>query len=186
MMSVSGPGDDLMRDYALARSRVAAHERTTLLRIGEHDTTVISGLGDAPDHVLTLALGSTRTAATFLRHDLPTPGELESAIDTVEDEVLRARTVPSHHAVLVTTDATLHQFADIAGQPAAGGRALALDAVESMFRRLASASLGNPGALRGMPSGREAAAVLLILREFMHHLGPATRCASCRRNGCTA
>lgn len=173
MTAAPGPCDKLVREYAHARTRIAAPERTTLLRIGEHGTEVVSGFGETPDTVLTLALGSARTAAAFLRHDPPTPGELESAIDAVEDELMGARTVPSEHAVLVTTDAALRQLADIAGQPAAGGRALALDAVESLFQRLASATLGHPGALRGMPSGSAAASVLLILREFMHHLGHA-------------
>ena len=46
---------------------------------------------------------------------------------------------------------------------------MTIETVEQWFQRLASASLGQPGALRGLPSGREAAATLLVLREFMHH-----------------
>lgn len=68
---------------------------------------------------------------------------------------------------LVTTDPTLRLFAVAeADMPA-----LAIDAVERLLQRLASASLGDPSALRGLPAGREAAATLLILRELMHHHG---------------
>ena len=165
---------DLTRDHAFVRSRVAASGRTTLLHIGEHDTVVLSRDDAAPDTTFTLSLGSSRTANAFFHHDPPKPAELESAIDAVEDEVMRARAVLPNGAALVTTDSALHELASIAGQPAMGGQVITLDAVEMLFQRLASASLGNPGALRGLPSGREAAAVLLILREFMHHLGCAS------------
>jgi hypothetical protein len=49
-----------------------------------------------------------------------------------------------------------------------------VETVEQWFQRLASASLGQPGAMQGLPSGREAAAALLVLREFMHHRGHAS------------
>jgi exopolyphosphatase/pppGpp-phosphohydrolase len=45
-----------------------------------------------------------------------------------------------------------------------------IETVEQWFQRLAAASLGQSGAMQGLPAGREAAATLLILREFMHHL----------------
>lgn len=57
------------------------------------------------------------------------------------------------------------------GLAADGMRRLARDDVEAMFQRLASASLGHPGALAGHLSDRDAAAALLMLRECMHHLG---------------
>ena len=46
--------------------------------------------------------------------------------------------------------------------------------VEALFRRLASAPLGHPSAPHGMPTGPKAAAVLQIVRDFMHHLGCAS------------
>ena len=49
------------------------------------------------------------------------------------------------------------------------GPTMTIEIVEQWFQRLASASLGQPGALQGLPAGREAAATLLVLREFMHH-----------------
>ena len=61
----------------------------------------------------------------------------------------------------------------IGGSVAADDKVLTLDSVELLFQRLASASLGHPHAMDGMPAGREPAAVLLI-REVMHHLGYAS------------
>ena len=57
---------------------------------------------------------------------------------------------------------------------AVAGPTLSLDAVEQWFQRQASASLGHPGAMAGLPGGPAAAATLLILRECMHHLGHAS------------
>ena len=48
---------------------------------------------------------------------------------------------------------------------------MSLETVEDWFQRLASASLGQPAAMQGLPAGREAAASLLVLREIMHHRG---------------
>ena len=49
------------------------------------------------------------------------------------------------------------------------GTTMTIETVEQWFQRLAAASLGQPGAMQGLPAGREAAATLLVLREFMHH-----------------
>jgi exopolyphosphatase/pppGpp-phosphohydrolase len=135
----------------------------TRLHLGERHTTLARGT----DAGVTLAIGPQRVAEEFFSHELPTPQELERAIDAVEDEMMRVRSMHAEGGELITADATLRLFA-IAE---ASVPMLTIDAVERLFQRLASASLGDPSALRGLPSGREAAAALLILRELMHHLG---------------
>lgn len=133
------------------------------LHLGEHHTTLARGA----DASITLAIGPKRVAEAFFRHEPPTPQELERAIDAVEDEVMRARSMHADGGELVTADPALRSFAVAeASMPT-----LTIDAVERLFQRLASASLGDPSAVRGLPAGREAAAALLILRELMHHLG---------------
>jgi exopolyphosphatase/pppGpp-phosphohydrolase len=135
----------------------------TRLHLGERHITLARGA----DAGMTLAIGPQRVAEAFFRHELPTPHELELAIDAVEDEVMRARSMHADGDQLLTTDPTLHLFA----VAEANVPTLTIEAVERLFQRLASASLGDPSALRGLPSGCEAAAALLILRELMHHLG---------------
>ena len=132
------------------------------LDIGARQTEVRTS-----SEVVQLALGSALTAEAFFRHDPPTPTELESAIDGVEDEVMRVRQRLPGDAVLQAHGAALREVADAAGV----SDALTLDAVEQLFQRLASASLGNPVARHGLPAGKRFVATLLILREFMHHLG---------------
>lgn len=43
--------------------------------------------------------------------------------------------------------------------------------MEQTFERLAAVAEGRPVGQEGLPESTEFAAALLILREFMHHLG---------------
>ena len=162
---------ELEHDCAFARTRGGPQARTTLLHIGAQGTALLAGGDSPPEAPLWLAIGAKKTAEAFFRHEPPTPLDLESAIYASEDEISRAKARPAEGAALLTIDGGLLKLAAVGGSPAAGGRTMTRDAVEQMFQRLASASFGHPGALAGLPAGREAAAVLLILREIMHHLG---------------
>jgi exopolyphosphatase/pppGpp-phosphohydrolase len=116
---------------------------------------------------VTLQVGAQALAETVLRHDQPTPAELEHAIDLVEDALVGLHLAPTDGDRLVTADALLLA---LPGFGAHGG-SLTRDAVELLFQRLASRALGMPMAASELPPGRETAAALLILRECMHHLG---------------
>ena len=142
----------------------------TLLQIGADHTV----LQTRPDDRRTMDIGSSSIARRFFRHDPPTSLELESAIDAVEDEVMRVRSLFVDGATMVSTDPALGELATAANSTPRDDKVLTLDSVEMLFQRLASASLGHPRAMDGMPAGREAAARLLILRELMHHLGYAS------------
>lgn len=141
---------------------MSAPARTTL-RLEDQRTTLADGT--APDVVL--AVGVRGIADAYFRHDPPTPLEIERALDAIEDALSATRLRQAARGELLTNDPLLHA---LPGLQASGAR-LARDEVEALFQRLASASLGHPGALAGGPSGRDAAAALLILRECMHHLG---------------
>jgi hypothetical protein len=102
----------------------------------------------------------------FFPHDPPTPGELESAIDAVEDALMDSRAQRVEAGTLVISDDTLRLLPGLLPDGTT-----TIEEVEARFQRLASASLGHPGALADSPLSSEAAAALLILRECMHHLG---------------
>jgi exopolyphosphatase/pppGpp-phosphohydrolase len=164
---------ELASDFA-AVARVAlgagsqATALTTLLHIGDEHVVVLSGHGDKPETVHRLDLGASRIARAFFHHDPPMSHEIERAIDRVEDEVMQLRRAADANAMLVSTDPGLRAWGAVTGPN------MPIETVEQWFQRLASASLGHPGALHGVPAGREAAATLLVLREFMHHLGYAS------------
>lgn len=120
-----------------------------------------------------LALGSAAIAERFFHHDPPTPHEFESAIDAVEDELMQACPSSAGGAVLSAGGTALREVAGAAGMADAQDT-LALEAIEQLFQRVASASLGNPIARRGLPAGNGFVAALLVLREFIHHRGFAS------------
>ena len=158
----------IQHHYRTARQGLADGMPITLLHIGEEQTAVAVGSGPEVDTVLLLAVGTRATAAQFYRHNPPTPGELENAIQWVEDEVNRARALVAGHASLFSSDPAVQQMAGLAGVV---GSTLSVDAVERLFDQLASLSLGRPASSAGIPNTPAFAAGLLILREFMHHLG---------------
>ena len=135
---------------------------TTLLHIGDEHLVVLSGHGDKPETVRRLDLGAARIARACFHHDPPTSHEIERAIDLAEDEIMRLGRPADVIAKLWSTAPALRAWSAVSGPT------LTIEIVEQWFQRLASASLGQPGAMRGLPSGREAAATLLVLREFMH------------------
>ena len=163
---------ELEAHFAWARATAKSGSPTTgamtLLHIGGKCTVVLSGHGESPDTRHTLGIGAEQIARTYFHHEPPTSLEIERSIDAVEDEVMRLSRQTDPQAALVSIDDGLRAWAAIAGP------AMTLEVVEQLFQRLASASLGRPSALDGLLTGREAAATLLILREFMHHLGYAS------------
>lgn len=81
---------------------------------------------------------------------------------------MQLRRVAEANATLMSTDPGMQKWSAVSGPT------MSVETIKQWFQRLASASFGQTGALHGLPEGREAAAVLLVLREFMHHLGYAS------------
>ncbi|MFM9899848.1 MAG: hypothetical protein ACKVOT_02440 [Polaromonas sp.] len=153
--------------YAHLHRPAAPAGRTVLLHIGNDATGVAAGTGAEPDAVLVLQLGAKRTATDFFKHQPPSPLEIETAIMAVEDEVMRARAAVLGGPTLYATDDRVADMAVLLGSPAA----LTLEQVERPFNQLAARAEGRPASQLDIPDTPEFAATLLILREFMHHLG---------------
>ena len=153
--------------YAHLRHPAAPAGRTVLLHIGDDATGVAAGTGAEPDAVLVLQMGAQRTATDFFKHQPPSPLEIETAIMAVEDEVMRARAAVVGSPALYATDERVADMARLLGSPAE----LTLEQVERLFNQLAARAEGRPASQVDIPDDAEFAATLLILREFMHHLG---------------
>jgi exopolyphosphatase/pppGpp-phosphohydrolase len=149
------------------RAGSAANAQTTLLHIGEEHAAVLSGPGDQPASAHQLDLGSARMTRDYFHHDPPTSHEIERAIDFTEDQIMRMGKPAEAASTLWSASPALQAWAAVAGP------SMPIEAVEQWFQRLVSMALGQPGAMQGLPPGREAAAALLVLREFMHHRGHA-------------
>jgi exopolyphosphatase/pppGpp-phosphohydrolase len=119
-----------------------------------------------PAAALAVEIGYGSVAEKFFRHDPPTAGELESAIDAVEDALMGSRAQRVEAGTLVISDDIQRRLPGVLPDGTT-----TIEEVEARFQRLASASLGHPRALADGPASSEVAAALLILRECMHHLG---------------
>ena len=135
----------------------------TEIRMEDYHTMLSDGA--APEVVV--PVGARGLAEELFRHDPPTPYEIEQAIDRVEDALAATGLKHAVRGDLLTRDPQLHTLLGLRAQ----GDRVTRDEVELGFQRLASVALGHPGLCDGLPS--PAAAVLLILRECMHHLGYA-------------
>ncbi len=142
--------------------------RSTWLHFGDEELVVLERTGDQPDAERRLDIGTARIARDFFRHDPPTAQEIERAIDVTEDAIMRLGRPAGVRAPLLSTSPALRPWA------ALSGATMTIEIVEQWFQRLALASLGQPAAMQGLPSGSEAAATLLLLREFLHHRGHAS------------
>lgn len=161
----------LAAQYCAIRVAIPAAERIAVLALGADETGVAVGSSAAPEATILLGIGNRKTARAHFRQSPPAPGDLEAAIEIVEDEVTRVLGLLPGGAHLVTTDAAIRRLALAANQDGDAPIVLSLEQVERTFERLAAVSLGRPAALEGLPVDHEFAATLLIVREFMHHLG---------------
>jgi len=127
----------------------------------------VTTLSSVDGAVVTVAPSPAALADTSFRHQPPTAGELEHAIDVVEDALMAAKAPRSSGGGLTTFEATLRQLPGLD----AVGATLSRDAVEALFQQLASVALGMPDPGGAVFADREVAAALLITRECMHHLG---------------
>lgn len=117
---------------------------------------------------LVLPIGTSDVSALFLR-DPPRETELEAAIDVVEEAVMPLAKLIPPQAILVAGNASARQLVGLS-TGTSKSRAAALDAIEAQFELLALAA--RRGAWTGENHPAPAlSAGLLILREFMHHIG---------------
>ena len=160
-----GHGIDLRVVEAIVRRLHEAAAPATWLHFGDEELVVLERTGEQPDDERRLGLGTARIARDFFRHDPPTSQEIERAIDLAEDEIMQLGRPAGVRTLLLSASPALAPWAALAGPT------FTTEVVERWFQRLASAALGQPAAMQGLPPGREATATLLVLREFLHHRG---------------
>ena len=137
----------------------------------EDGRTVLAAETPGAPAVLLAGVGWRALGRDYLKHEPPTPLELENAIAAIEDEIARLRVLPPKGSRVRTKDARVRDIALAAGLPRGGETIFTLPALEQAFQRLAAQAARGLGTGQGIPAGNEAAAALVILRELTHHLG---------------
>lgn len=137
----------------------------------EEERTVLAADASGASPVLLAGVGWRTIARDYLKHDPPSPLELENAIAAIEDAIARAPARPTKGSRLRTKDALVREIALAAGLPRDAETIFTLPAVEQAFQRLAAQASRGLQSGEGLPAGNELAAALVILRELMHHMG---------------
>ena len=176
MASFTLPSDDLL---ALCMAQLPARD-WAWLDIGTDRTTARrQHTGGALTHAL--PMGNASLAARCLRHSPPSDADVEAAIATVEDTVMplvRAWPAPAPQTSLLCTAPEMASLIQQLATPAdvtEATDALLLypaDAVEDWFNRYADTVMGSP--LRGLALSPVQIALLIMVRECLHHWGMQT------------
>lgn len=158
--------------YAQALKDYPSHTSITLLHVGEHKTVVAYASDKETMKICSLNMGlqnvGSSSSDTVFQKYPPTALELENAIMVVEDEIMPLAKLLPHPSTLILTDEITYLLKLVAGYDKS---ILSIDDVEDLFRRLAEVSEGSPMLSSGLPMRSDFAAAVLIVREFMHHLG---------------
>lgn len=115
---------------------------------------------------LELPLGTGQITSRYFHHQPPTPGELEAALQGVEETLRPTWNYFDGHSLL-TSEAWLGELAGFADCCA---EKIDRNLVEACFNQLAALSEGRSLARDALPADRQFAARLLVLRELMHQL----------------
>lgn len=150
---------------------IVGGERLTLLDIGTEQVwvSVSSMAGDV--QALGLEIGTERTARERLHHSPPRRAEFETVIEPIEDEITRLVPRLPPNSRLMTNDTGVRAIAAMAGKGGTGRITLHLSDIEQVFARLAAMVMGQPASVAGVPQDNAFAVRLIVLREFLHHLG---------------
>lgn len=174
--------DDLHEpDDAAARARAtwlgarrALGGALTALEFGEQASAVAVGAGAEPERVIRLALGPGELARRHLRGPRPGEAAIEAAIAEVEERIMPLRPALPVGSQCVSRDPRVARIADVLGSPAGPWAGLDTHLVEQGFNRWVSIALGRPASQDTLPTTPEFGASLLVLREWLHHMGFAS------------
>ncbi|MDD4994147.1 MAG: hypothetical protein PHR83_18155 [Paludibacter sp.] len=159
--------------YASARCNSDEKIAITLLHIAQDYTVLAYGKGQTtPESMWLLEIGAKLTANNYFRNYPPTAGEVEEAIQLVEDEVMTLSKLLPADSLLYTSDMEIREIALLANRFSnnINSALLSRTDMELIFGRLAAIISGRPISSDNLPATNSFAATLLILREIMFHL----------------
>jgi hypothetical protein len=133
--------------------------------------TVLRAQGRDDQVSLEVRIGWQDLADVF--HDPVSEADIELAIERVEEAIGHPR-IDIVDTWDVCAHDTLRRLADAAGLARDPVAALTTEAVEALFTRLARQAAGAVPAIDRLPGDPRFAAVLVLVRELMHHLRVST------------
>ncbi|MDD4971642.1 MAG: hypothetical protein PHT07_19625 [Paludibacter sp.] len=162
-----------LESYLVVRRNNPENVPVTVLHIGEEYTFITQGIDNLkPDNLWMFDIGTDKTALDFFKQFPPTPGEVENAIQVVEDEVMPLHKLLVPASNLYSLDEKILDIAQLSvSVESKQGVILARTDMEFVFNRLAAIISGRPASQDVLPTANTFASTILILREVVHHLG---------------
>ena len=159
--------------YCAAYNESQKNKVVTLLLITEECTIVATGKSPLePDNFWILPLGGEKTSKEFFKHTPPSPDEIEYAINFIEDTIVPLKKILPPNSELYSFSPVMQEIILQANKSLSSPeKVLPIKDMEDVFSRLAIIISGRPYSTDTLPESTSFAASLLILREFMHHLG---------------
>ncbi|MFV0468480.1 MAG: hypothetical protein ACK5MK_06085 [Dysgonomonas sp.] len=163
----------MQKQYVEAQKVFVENNPIILLDITDQYTAVVYGTDyNKPEWIKLLPIGVVNISRDHFKHCPPRPVEVEEAIMIVEDEVMSLKKEIGRVTELVTFNSDIREIAILADNVnEAPVIILPIKEMESVFSRFATIINGFPASMDALPETDSFAATLLILREFMHHLG---------------
>jgi hypothetical protein len=160
---------NLINDYAMLDATRGSSRVLSYLTIESDQTNIVTKNPDGEVMILSLDIGSDVTGSAYFHHEPPTPAEVESAINLIEDELMRAVPALPERTALYSKESFIRIVAVNAGISDDNEIVLSRQEIENVFTKFADLSMGSH-ASTDIPVDSWFAAQFLILREIMHHL----------------
>ena len=170
MSSAQHAEASLRASHARLQQSASSSGPIVLLHLGNE--ALVLAFGEHGQQLAYLPLGLQMLSQRYLSVTRLSPLAVEHAIAEVEDVVM-----PWHHklpatAQLFSEDDVVLELARWAGMPGdTPSWRLSTEAVETLFNRWSALVQGRPSSQDPLPSTGRFAAALLVLREWLHHLG---------------
>lgn len=159
--------------YRIVRQKVTGIKTISVLHIDDEFCFIVQGSETKkPEKIWAFDIGTEKTARDFFNRFPPTPGEVENAINFVEDEVMPLHKLLTPDSGIYSTDERIREIVQYTlFEENQDELILTRVNIERVFNRLAAIITGLPASQDVLPASNTFAATLLILREVMHHLG---------------
>lgn len=116
---------------------------------------------------IVLKAGYEYISSTFYKHEIPTESEIEYAINHIEDELMSSKELLNNDEKLVCTNKLLIELLRKNGE---FKETYTSRNIEDIFSKYANLSMGEPISRSGLSTTKDDFAIILTLREIMHHL----------------
>lgn len=158
--------------YAAARGVVPVPAPIVIVAIHDDDIVMAIGHQAIVDSLSSHPLGLAHQAARWVHQGLISEAAIEQAIADIEEVVMPLRSALPPSAQLFSADADFLTLARFAGMPVdARTWFLSIDVLEQLFNRWIARTQGRPASQDGLPVTARFGVALLVLREWLHHLG---------------